>query len=195
MTAPLVTGSFAAALAEHQAVVSASLALAPAVDQLAQRLAAVLRQGGKLLWCGNGGSAADCQHLAAEFVVRFERTRPGLAAIALTTDTSILTASANDFGYEQVFARQVEALARPGDALIAISTSGTSPSVVNAVRAARAGGIQTIGLTGGTGGLLPELCEVCLTVPSARTARIQEVHLLIGHTLCGLVDEALAGAV
>lgn len=185
------TTSFATALDEHLAVAVASRALGPQVDALALRLAAVLRAENKLLWCGNGGSAADCQHLAAEFVVRFERERAGLAAIALTTDTSILTACANDYGYARVFARQVEALGVAGDALIAISTSGTSPSVVAAVEAAKARGLFTVGLSGGDGGRLRELCEVCLVVPSARTARIQEIHLLIGHTLCGLVDELL----
>ncbi len=194
-----VTGSFATALAEHLQVAEASRALAPQVDAVAARLAEVLRAGKKLLWCGNGGSAADCQHLAAEFVIRFERERAGLAAIALTTDTSILTACANDYGYARVFARQVEALGNPGDALIAISTSGTSPSVVAAVEAAKVRGLLTIGLTGGlsdglgdtAGGRLRELCDVCVVVPSARTARIQEIHMLIGHTLCGLVDELL----
>ena len=190
-----VTGSFATALSEHLQVAEASRALAPQVDALAARLAEVLRAGKKLLWCGNGGSAADCQHLAAEFVIRFERERAGLAAIALTTDTSILTACANDYGYARVFARQVEALGQAGDALIAISTSGTSPSVIAAVEAAKARGLLTVGLTGGigekAGGNLRELCDVCVVVPSARTARIQEIHLLIGHTLCGLVDELL----
>ena len=194
-----VTGSFATALNEHLAVAEASRALAPQVDALAARLAEVVRAGKKLLWCGNGGSAADCQHLAAEFVIRFERERPGLAAIALTTDTSILTACANDYGYARVFARQVEALGQAGDALIAISTSGTSPSVIAAVEAAKARGLLTVGLTGDltggsdikAGGRLRELCDVCLVVPSARTARIQEIHLVIGHTLCGLVDELL----
>ncbi len=187
----LTTGSFSQALTEHLAVAEASRALGSQVDALAGQLANVLRAGGKLLWCGNGGSAADCQHLAAEFVVRFERERPGLAAIALTTDSSILTAAGNDYGYARVFSRQVEALGRRGDALIAISTSGTSPSVIAAVEVARAGGLLTIGLSGGTGGLLRTLCDVCVIVPSARTARIQEMHALIGHTLCGLVDEIL----
>lgn len=185
------TESFAAALNEHLVVAEASRGLGAQVDALALRLATVLRAGNKLLWCGNGGSAADCQHLAAEFVVRFERERPGLAAIALTTDTSILTACANDYGYARVFARQVEALGVAGDALIAISTSGTSPSVISAVEAAKTRGLLTVGLSGGDGGRLRDLCDVCVIVPSARTARIQEIHLLIGHTLCGLVDERL----
>lgn len=185
------TTSFATALNEHLVVAEASRGLSAQVDALALRLATVLRAGNKLLWCGNGGSAADCQHLAAEFVVRFERERAGLAAIALTTDTSILTACANDYGYARVFARQVEALGVSGDALIAISTSGTSPSVVAAVEAAKASGLLTVGLSGGDGGRLRELCDVCLIVPSSRTARIQEIHMLIGHTLCGLVDELL----
>jgi D-sedoheptulose 7-phosphate isomerase len=153
-----------------------------------------LQAGGKILLCGNGGSAADAQHLAAELTGRFRRQRGALAAIALSTDTSALTAIGNDFGFEQVFSRQVEALARPGDLVIGISTSGNSANVASALRAARAAGCTTIGLTGRTGGLLAAWCDVALQVPADDTARIQEMHILLGHTLCHVVETALAAA-
>ena len=151
-------------------------------------------RGRKLLLFGNGGSAADAQHLAAELVGRFQRERRPLPAIALTTDTSALTAIANDYGYDQVFARQVRALGARGDVALAISTSGRSPSVLHAVEACRALGIETIGLTGGDGGTLAGLVDLCLRVSaSTHAARIQETHILIGHVLCELVDRRLFG--
>lgn len=157
-------------------------------------LVAALRAGSKVLLFGNGGSAADAQHIAAEFVGRFVRQREGLAAVALTTDTSALTAIANDFGYDEVFARQVRALGRAGDAAIAISTSGRSPSVLKAVEACKAIGIRTIGLTGGDGGPLAAAVDVPLIVTaSTLSARIQETHITIGHVLCELVDRELSG--
>src|SRR5437773_8357837 len=157
-------------------------------------IAQSLRSGGKLLLFGNGGSAADAQHLAAEFVGRFQRERQPLRAIALTTDSSALTAIANDYGYDEVFARQVRALGAPGDVALAISTSGRSPSVLRAVEACRALGIETIGLTGGDGGTLAGLVDLCLRVSaSTHAARIQETHILIGHVLCELVDRRLFG--
>ncbi len=169
-------------------------------ENLAERLAAAarlvaeaLKGGNKVMFCGNGGSAADSQHLAAELVGRYRRNRPGLAALALTADTSALTAIGNDFGFEEVFSRQVEALGRPGDVLIAISTSGRSPNVLRAVEAARARGLKTIGLAGRDGGPLAALADVALVVPSADTARIQECHLTLGHVLCDLVEAELAG--
>ena len=153
-----------------------------------------LRAGGKVLLFGNGGSAADAQHIAAELVGRFSRQRDGLPAIALTTDTSALTAIANDFGYEEVFSRQVRALGRAGDVAIALSTSGRSPSVLRAVEACKAIGIRTIGLTGGNGGLLAGVVDVALIVTASTASfRIQETHITIGHVLCELVDAALAG--
>ena len=152
-----------------------------------------LRAGNTLLFAGNGGSAADAQHIAGEFVSRFHFDRPGLPAMSLSTDTSILTAIANDYGYERVFARQIEAIGRPGDVFVAISTSGNSPSIVAAIEAARAKKITVVGLTGGTGGKLAPMCDHLLLAPSASTPRIQECHLVTYHLLCGLVEEAMFG--
>jgi D-sedoheptulose 7-phosphate isomerase len=166
-------------------------ALAPAVEQAAGMAAASLSQGGKVMLCGNGGSAADSQHLAAELTGRFVRDRRPLAAVALSTDTSALTCIGNDYGFDEVFARQVTGLGRKGDCLLAISTSGNSRNVVRAVEAARAAGIGVIGLLGRDGGVLRGLCDVAIVVPSTTTARIQEAHIFIGHTLCALVEEAL----
>ena len=143
-----------------------------------------VRQGGKLLFFGNGGSAADAQHIAAELVVRYKKDRKAIAAIALTTDTSTLTACANDMGYDALFERQIEALGRPGDVAIGISTSGKSPNVLRGLRQARSGGLKTVGLAGGTGGEMHALCDSMITVPSPVTARIQEMHITLGHMLC-----------
>jgi phosphoheptose isomerase len=158
----------------------------------ARLIAEAFRSGGKVLLCGNGGSAADCQHMAAEFVSLLRTTfeRPGLPAVALTTDTSFLTAYANDFGFEGVFARQVQALGREGDVLIGISTSGNSRNVVRAVEAAREGGLRTVVLTGG-GGRLPALADVAVTVPSSETQHVQESHLTVEHLICDLVEHHL----
>jgi D-sedoheptulose 7-phosphate isomerase len=164
---------------------------APRIEAVARRMADVLRRGGKLLFFGNGGSAADAQHLAAEFVNRFLRDRGPLAAVALTTDTSALTSIGNDLGFDQVFARQVEALARPGDLVVAISTSGNSPNVLRGVEAARRLGCATVGLTGGFGGLLATAVDEVFVVPSTETPRIQETHITLGHALCAVVDEIL----
>jgi D-sedoheptulose 7-phosphate isomerase len=166
---------------------SASLLL-----DVGSRIAESLRSGGKVLTFGNGGSAADAQHLASELVGRFRRERPGLAAVALTTDPSVLTALGNDFGWEAVFRRQVEALGRPGDVAFGISTSGRSPNVIGALRAAREKGLVTVGLTGGGGGSLRGLVEYLVDVPHAETPRIQEVHLMVVHVLCQVVEEAVA---
>ncbi len=159
-----------------------------AVVAAAQRLAGVLRAGGKLLLFGNGGSAADAQHLAAEFVNRFQVERPPLAALALTTDTSILTAVANDYDFLQVFAKQVRALGRPGDLAIGLSTSGNSPNVVAGLKAAWGLGLATLALSGREGGPVAAAADLALVVPSRNTPRIQEVHITIGHVLCDLVD-------
>lgn len=158
----------------------------------ARQMAESLRRGGKLLFFGNGGSAADAQHLAAEFVNRFLRQRGALAAIALTTDTSALTSISNDLGFDHVFARQVEALGRAGDVVVAISTSGGSPNVLRAVEAARRLGCLTVALTGGTGGALAAAANEAFVVPSAETPRIQETHITLGHALCALVEDLLA---
>jgi D-sedoheptulose 7-phosphate isomerase len=147
--------------------------------------------GNKLLVAGNGGSAADAQHIAAEFVSRFNFDRPGLPAMALTTDTSILTAVGNDYGYDQLFRRQIEANGQRGDVFLGISTSGNSPNILQALEAARLKGVTTFGLTGKTGGKMRELCDYCLCVPSVDTPRIQEAHILIGHTICAMVESAL----
>ena len=164
---------------------------APMIVAIAERVVETFRRGGKLLLCGNGGSAADAQHIAAEFVSRFRRERHGLPAIALTTDTSILTAISNDYGYERVFARQVEALGRPGDMVIGISTSGISASVIAAMHAARNGGMATVGFTGASGGTLVDHVDLCLCVPSHNTARIQEVHITVAHVVCEIVERTL----
>ena len=171
-------------------------AIGPRIVQAAQRMAERLRQGGKILVCGNGGSAADAQHFAAELVNRFEMERPGLAAIALTTDSSALTSIANDYAFEQVFARQVRALGHPSDLLLAISTSGHSPNVLAAMVAAREIGMMTVALTGRDGGpMAGQLTENDLEIraSAAATARIQEVHILVIHCLCDLIDHILFG--
>lgn len=175
-------------LSAHIAVIRGLAALGPDILQFAERAWGCLAGGGRVFWMGNGGSAADSQHLAAELVGRFERERPGLASIALTTDSSILTSVANDYGYEAVFARQVEALCRPGDLLVGLSTSGNSANVVRAMRRAASLDVYRVGLTGGRGGLLSACSDLCLVVPSDNTARIQEAHMLIGHLLCDLVE-------
>ena len=159
---------------------------------IAERYEVALRAGGTLFFAGNGGSAADAQHLATEYVVRYQTSRPALRALALTTDTSLLTACANDMGFDEVFARQLDALARPGDVLSLHSTSGESPNVIRAAQAARARGVTVIALLGKSGGHLAELADVALVVPSDDTARIQELHLAIEHVVCEMVEQRLA---
>jgi D-sedoheptulose 7-phosphate isomerase len=156
-------------------------------------LTSALARGGTVLLCGNGGSAADAQHIAAELTGRFLRERRGLPAVALTTDSSALTAIGNDYGFERIFARQVEALGRPGDVLVAITTSGSSPNVLHAIDEARARGLAVIGLLGRDGGAARARCDAALVVESEVTARVQEVHILVAHILCEAVDRALAG--
>ncbi|MBX3294389.1 MAG: D-glycero-beta-D-manno-heptose 1-phosphate adenylyltransferase [Acidobacteria bacterium] len=178
-----------ASFEEHQNVFARTdKVLFDTIESSARLFVSTLENGGKILICGNGGSAADAQHLAAEFSGRYEKERRALPAVALTTDTSALTAIANDYGFERVFARQVEALARPGDCLIAISTSGNSPNVIAAVMAAREIGCTVVGLTGESGKKLASLCDECVLVPSSRTARIQEIHITIAHIWCEYVD-------
>jgi len=164
---------------------------ASAIAAIAERYEVALRAGGTLFFAGNGGSAADAQHLATEYVVRYQTSRPPLRALALTTDTSLLTACANDMGFDEVFARQLDALARPGDVLSLHSTSGESPNVIRAAQAARARGVTVIALVGKSGGQLAELADVALVVPSDDTARIQELHLAIEHVVCDMVEERL----
>ena len=158
------------------------------IERIAVEVKKALANGNKVLFCGNGGSAADSQHLAAEFVGRFQKERVGLPAIALTVDTSILTAVANDYGYDTVFARQIQALGNDGDVLVGLSTSGNSKNVLAAIDVAKAKGMQCIGLTAQGGGKMAEVCDICMSVPGPVTARAQEIHILIGHILCELVD-------
>lgn len=153
----------------------------------------IYKNDGKTLIAGNGGSAADAQHIAAEFVSKFYFDRPGLSSIALTTDTSTLTAIGNDYGYDELFARQIEANGRLGDVFIGISTSGNSKNILKALEKAKAMGIVTIGLTGEGGGDMVNICDYCIRVPSSSTPRIQEAHILIGHIICSVVEESLFG--
>lgn len=176
-------------LNEHLEVCRKLEVVAPEIERLSRQMITSLHLGGKICWMGNGGSAADSQHLAAEFVGRFRRERRGLASIALTTDASILTAVANDYGYDSVFSRQVEAVCRPDDVLIGISTSGDSRNVISAILAAQRMGTFTAGLTGGSGGNLARAADLSIIVPSHDTGRIQEAHILIGHMLCELVEQ------
>lgn len=160
---------------------------------VAERIAQTLRQGGKLMIAGNGGSAADAQHLAAEFISRLTKDRPALHAVALTTDSSILTAIGNDYGYENVFSRQIEALGKSGDAFMAISTSGNSANILKALELCPTQGVYRIGLTGGSGGKMMDLCDSIIVAPSSVTQNIQEAHLMIEHILCGLVERHYFG--
>jgi D-sedoheptulose 7-phosphate isomerase len=183
----------ARSLEEHlktiQALIDSRL---PEIEAAGSLIWDALKSGNKILLCGNGGSAADAQHIAAELVGRYEQQRRAFPAISLTTDTSALTAVSNDYGYEEVFARQVEALAVAGDVLIAISTSGKSPSVIKAADQARALGCRTIALTGCSGEPLTAHCDLAVVVPSARTSRVQEAHITIGHLWCEIVDKVVA---
>ncbi len=161
------------------------------LEEIARHMVGAIREGKKILWCGNGGSAADAQHFAAEMVGRFRRERRAWPSIALTTDTSILTGIGNDYGYDAVFVRQVEALCQCGDVVVGLSTSGNSPNVCNAIECARALGAWTAGMTGNTGGKLAALAHACLQVASSETARIQECHILFGHMLCERIESEL----
>ena len=183
--------SFSAIIEDHLQVIHQLANQQENILEFASLCRIAIMKGNKIFFMGNGGSAADAQHLAAEFVGRFEKERPGLPAIALTTDTSILTAVGNDYGFGQVFSRQIAALARSGDVVVGISTSGNSVNVVQAIAAAKEIGAVTVGLTGESGGQLAEVCDLCIKVPSRSTARIQEAHILIGHIVCALVDEVV----
>ena len=163
------------------------------IENIGKQIIVAYQFGNKTLIAGNGGSAADAQHLAGEFVSKFYFDRPGLSSIALTTDTSILTAVGNDYGYDQIFARQIQANGAKGDVFIGISTSGDSRNILEALKACRDKGITTVGMTGETGGAMDELCDYCIKVPSQETPRIQESHILIGHVICSIVEESLFG--
>jgi D-sedoheptulose 7-phosphate isomerase len=192
-----LTAFFKAEFAEHHEVARRSeAALSGIFAEMVRACAQSVRGGGKLLFFGNGGSAADAQHLATELTIRYKRNRAAIAAIALTTDTSALTAAGNDLGFEQIFARQIEALGKPGDVAVAISTSGKSSNVIAALKQARAMRLVTVALSAGNGGELAPLADHLLLVPSATTARIQEMHITLGQMLCGAleIELGLAGA-
>lgn len=164
-----------------------------AIEKAGETVVDCLRDGGKLLLCGNGGSAADAQHIAAEMSVKMRQVRSPMAAVALTTNSSLLTAQANDLGFETVFSRQIESLARKGDVLVAISTSGNSPNILVGVETARRVGIRVIGLTGCGGGKLASMCDIPIVVPSSDIPRIQEVHIAVGHLICDYAETSLFG--
>jgi D-sedoheptulose 7-phosphate isomerase len=185
-----LSGVFADAIAEHLTVIGQFAAQEDAFERAAVRITNCLLAGNKIFWCGNGGSAADSQHLAAELVGRFHRMRRAFPSIALTTDTSVLTSIANDWSYEEVFARQVEALSHPGDVLVGISTSGNSSNVCAALQRARERAVFTVAMTGRSGGRMASLADICLRVPSTDPARIQEGHILCGHILCEWIELA-----
>jgi D-sedoheptulose 7-phosphate isomerase len=174
--------------AAHTAMFNAMTPLFPLISDVGIKMQKCIANGGKILIMGNGGSAADSQHIAAEIVGRFKKERKGMPAIALTTDTSILTSVGNDYGYDYIFARQIEALCRPEDLVIGITTSGNSANVVRAMGAAKEIGATTVGLTGGSGGKLTALCDYNLIMPSNVTARIQEAHIFVGHSLCEILE-------
>ncbi len=174
---------------DHLDVFGKTMEQMDVIQEISDRCRNALANGNKILLCGNGGSAADAQHIAAELIGRFQKNRRSLASIALTTDTSIMTAVANDFGYDTIFARQVEGLGRSGDVLIGISTSGNSENVIQAMKMARDIGMHTIAFTGEGGGSLKSMSDICLAIPSEVTARVQEMHILIGHIICELVEE------
>jgi D-sedoheptulose 7-phosphate isomerase len=177
--------------AHRQTIEAVMGAMQPEIEEAASLAIETLKGGNKILLCGNGGSAADAQHIATELSGRYKRERRGLPGLALTTDTSALTAIANDYGYERVFSRQVEALATQGDLLIAISTSGNSPNILAALETAHTMGCRTLGFSGRDGGAMNTLCDLNLVVPSDDTPRIQEMHILIGHILCQAIDDTL----
>jgi D-sedoheptulose 7-phosphate isomerase len=179
---------FQAALSDHLQIVKALSDQQRVLDQIASEMVLAVRMGGKILWCGNGGSAADAQHLNGQLVVRFRHDRAGIPSIALSTDTSILTAASNNYGYEHIFQRQVETLARKGDVVVAVSTSGNSRNVFLALEAARKIGAVTVAFTGKGGGLIAKAADFLFEVPSHDTPRIQEAHILAGHILCEVLE-------
>jgi D-sedoheptulose 7-phosphate isomerase len=186
----IIVQSIQASVAVKQAMLT-DLDFQEKITTAAEALVRTFRQGGKVLFCGNGGSAADAQHIAAELSGRFYTDRPPLYAEALSVNSSYVTAVANDYGYEQVFSRMVEAAGRPGDVLVGISTSGNSGNVLKAIAQARQQGMYIIGMTGASGGAMAALCDVLLNAPSADTPRIQEAHILLGHIICQIVEKAV----
>jgi D-sedoheptulose 7-phosphate isomerase len=184
-----IRACIAESIAVKQSALERNLAT---VEKAAQAIITSLKTGGKVLLCGNGGSAADSQHIAAELIGRFQKERKSLPAIALTTDTSILTSLANDYGYDIVFSRQVEGLGKKGDVLVGISTSGSSPNVIKAVEQAKKMGLVTIALSGRDGGTLARIADIAIVVPSNNTARVQEAHIALAHAICEVVEEELA---
>lgn len=181
--------SMKSAFEEHLSVMQAvEKENAKQAETAAQKFVDCLKNGGKLLICGNGGSAADSQHFAAELAGRYKKERKALAAVSLTTDTSALTAIGNDYGFERIFARQVEALGRKGDVLVVLSTSGTSPNVLAAIEAAKKQGMTAIGFTGASGGKMKSACDLCICIPSSNTPRIQEAHITLMHAICEIID-------
>jgi len=186
--------SFEETILRHQFMVEGLFPLEPKITDLVTKIQEAVAKGNKVFFFGNGGSAADAQHLAAEFVVRYKNRRPAFAAIALTTDTSILTAHGNDYDFNTVFDRQIEALARPGDIAIGLSTSGNSANVINGIKTAQTQGCWTCAFTGQSGGLLLALADSCIQVPSDETARVQEGHIIIGHWLCEALDMPFEGS-
>lgn len=180
-------------LAALLSLIQNDMSLLNTADTIASRCVSAMKQGKKILFAGNGGSAADAQHLAAELVSRLRYDRPGLAAIALTTDTSALTAIGNDYAFENIFSRQVESIGLPGDVLIGITTSGKSQNILRALEAARAKGMMTIGLTGMHAALMAERCDLLLSVPANETPKIQECHLMFGHIICAIIEDAIYG--
>lgn len=181
-----------ALLEEHRRTIDATMAIAPQIREAAEMVTNCLRAGGTVMLCGNGGSAADAQHIAGEFVSRFLMERQALPSLALHTNTTVMTAIGNDYSFDVVYSRQIEAHGRPEDMLIAISTSGTSPNVLRACEAARARGMKVLGWTSSKASPLVGLCDLCLQVPSPHTPRVQEMHILIGHIICELSEKALA---
>tara|TARA_B110000008_G_scaffold112083_1_gene114982 strand:+ start:555 stop:1121 length:567 start_codon:yes stop_codon:yes gene_type:complete len=179
-------------LKEHIESFKLASSLLSPIEDAAKLCIDCIKNGGKLLLIGNGGSAADAQHIAAELVGRYKIDRDAIPAIALTTDSSILTSISNDYGFEQVFERQIEALANDNDVVIGISTSGKSNNIINAINLANKKGCNSICLTGGNGGLLKEICNVSIIAPSHETARIQEIHIFVGHTICHLIEQEMA---
>ncbi|MBD3754818.1 MAG: SIS domain-containing protein [Gammaproteobacteria bacterium] len=184
--------NFSHALAEHQRAIDSVMAQADKIERVLARIVQAIENGGKVIWLGNGGSAADAQHMAAELMVRYVKNRRPIASLALTTDTSILTAHSNDYTFDTVFSRQVEGLAKPEDVLIALSTSGKSANVVKAVEAAKAIGCYCVAMTGAAAGPLTELADACFQVDTLETARAQEAHSVISHLLCEGLDSVYA---
>ena len=188
---PTAANDFSDVIQEHQQVFSQLSGYSPLITAASKLIISTLISGHKILLCGNGGSAADCQHFAAELVIRYHKNRRAYPAIALTTDTSILTAHPNDFSFDSLFSRQVEALGSEGDCLIAFSTSGNSENIIQASISAKQQNMSVIGLMGGDGGRLKPLVDMPIIVPSTTTARIQEAHIFIGHLLCELIEQRM----